>query len=433
MIPTLFHIPGHIPNHPGGMPVFGAGLLLILWALGSIVLLAVLIRRQGFSVDTWGNVPLLLLIGAAIWLLLPRLADTEGLPIRSYGVMVLLGVVAGTALSVWRGKRRGLDSELVFTLIMWMFIPGIIGARLFYVIEYWADFQRPTSYETLVQAINITEGGLVIYGALMGGFLGLVACILKYRLPILPTFDLLAPAVMLGLAFGRIGCLMNGCCFGGACALPWAIHFPAGSPAHIHEVKHGEIFLHGLKISGDSQAPPVISEVEPGSPAEQHRLKAGQTITSVNGMPVRTVLGAQEALLSVRVAGTPLAITTSGTDSEVRWPSGPLTTSLWVHPTQIYSSINALLICLFLLAYDPFARRDGVLFAILITVYPITRFLLEIIRTDESAIFGTGMSISQNVSLVLLVIAVGVWAYVQRRRPGRTMFEPAGPSVARGG
>ena len=89
-----------------------------------------------------------------------------------------------------------------------------------------------------------------------------------------------------------------------------------------------------------------------------------------------------------------------------------------VHPTQIYGSIGALLICLLLLAYDPFRRRDGELWALMLTVYAVTRFLEEVIRTDEPPILGTGMTVSQNVSLLLLLAAMGLWYYVLRQ-PGK--------------
>ncbi len=82
--------------------------------------------------------------------------------------------------------------------------------------------------------------------------------------------------------------------------------------------------------------------------------------------------------------------------------------SLPVQPTQIYSTIDALLLCLLLLAYAPFRRRDGELFALMMSIYPVTRFLIESLRSDEAAVFGTGMSISQNVSLLLLVCAAAL-------------------------
>ena len=99
----------------------------------------------------------------------------------------------------------------------------------------------------------------------------------------------------------------------------------------------------------------------------------------------------------------------------------PLPRSLAVHPTQLYSTIDALILCVLLLCYDRFRRRDGELTALMITVYPITRFLIERIRTDEAAIWGTGLHISQNISLGILAVAVCLWIYILRQ-PAKLAF-----------
>ena len=108
-----------------------------MWAVASVGVLACLAWRQGFNADTWGYVPILLLIGAIIRWVLPAICEPQGLPIHGYGVMMLLAVVAGTMLAAWRAKRVGLDPEVIFSLVFWMLVPGIVGARAFYVIEYW--------------------------------------------------------------------------------------------------------------------------------------------------------------------------------------------------------------------------------------------------------------------------------------------------------
>lgn len=420
MLRTLFHVPSEI----AGMPVFGVGLLLALWAIGSAVLMIWLLRRQGFNADTRGYVPVLLLIGALIWLVLPRLCERQGLPIHGYGVMLLLAVVSAVALAVWRGRRVGIDAELVFAMAFWSILPGIVGARLFYVLLKWpyefAPVMQSKGTPALLGAlINISQGGVVIYGAVIGGILGLTAFVYKYKLPLLATFDLATPSVMLGLAMGRLGCFLNGCCFGGVCDLPWAVTFPAGSPPHLHQVYRGQTFFHGLKMVGDLEGPPVITEVEPGSPAQQNGLKSGQQITSVNGRKVRTAEQALWMLRKVPERNVAISITIEGDHSVHRWPlDNPPARSEPVHPTQIYSSINALLLCLFLLAYDPFRRRDGELFAMMLTIYPIARFLLEMIRADEPPIFGTGLTIAQNVSLIMLVSTAGLWIWILRKPPG---------------
>ena len=511
-----------IPLEVAGIPVFGFGLLLAVWVAGSLGLLIWLCRRQGFNADTWSYVPLLALVGAVVGWLLPVLCQPRGLPIRGWGTMVVVATVASTALAMWRARRSGFDGELILSLVFWLFLPGIVGARSFYVIEYWPEQYWPT-YERhgfaalLGEIANMAEGGMVVYGAVVGGVLGLLAFVRRYRLPLLVICDLIAPCLMLGLAIGRTGCLLNGCCFGGICDLPWAVTFPFSGPSHVHQVQHGQTFVHGLKIGGRPGALPVIAEVEPGSSAQRHGLKRGQQIEQINGIPTDvigdkaryarwTLLGAHDLRVLLRrldgrytwwtledlplarplhrfeqgrlvlyglridgegkdrpliaevkrgspaareglqpgeqivgVNGRPartiqdvdsllsehrqapwLAVKTVGADA-VQWTIRyPLPRSAAVHPTQIYSSINALLLCLLLLAYDPFRRRDGALFALMISLYPITRFLLEIIRTDESAVFGTTLSISQNVSIGLLACAAGLWFYVLRQ-PARPL------------
>jgi phosphatidylglycerol:prolipoprotein diacylglycerol transferase len=99
--------------------------------------------------------------------------------------------------------------------------------------------------------------------------------------------------------------------------------------------------------------------------------------------------------------------------------TAPLPRSLPVHPTQLYGVLDGLTLCLLLLAYAPFRRRDGELLALMMTLYPVTRFLQEMIRTDEAPVFGTGMTISQNVSLLMLIAAIGVWCYLLAFRPRR--------------
>jgi len=423
MLQTLFYVPNEVI---AGLPVFGRGWLLLAWAIFSVVLLVRLIRKQGPNAEAWGYVPLLVLVGAAIWLLLPRLCEpipgrggVVGLPIRGYGVMLLVAVAAAVAMAAWRGRRLGIDPELIFTLAFWGFVPGIIGARVFYVIEYWPDFQEETLRDTLVAIINVTQGGLVVYGSVIGGTLGFLAFIYKYKMPPLATLDLMTPSFLLGMAIGRIGCLLNGCCFGATCDLPWAVTFPAGSPAYRYQVQHGQMFLQGLKIAGDPLAEPVITEVRAGSPAEQQGLKPGERIASINGLLIVTAEQARAELMRAQGSETEIAVRTAGSRSAARWPvAGPPPRSEPVHPTQVYSSLNGLVLCLFLLAYAPFRRRDGEVWAMFLTLYPITRFLLEILRTDEPGLCGTGLTISQVVSLLLLLCAAAFWVHVLRKPPG---------------
>jgi phosphatidylglycerol:prolipoprotein diacylglycerol transferase len=126
-----------IPYEFHGVPIFGTGILLALWLIGTVILFGRLVRRGGFDAETRSHILPVVLVGAAIWFL-PRLFP-GGLPIRGYGVMLLVGAVAGVGLAVYRARQVGLNADLVFSLAFWMFLPGIVGARLFHVIEYWGD------------------------------------------------------------------------------------------------------------------------------------------------------------------------------------------------------------------------------------------------------------------------------------------------------
>jgi len=205
------------------------------------------------------------------------------------------------------------------------------------------------------------------------------------------------------------------------------VRFPLGSPSYGQQAQRGEVFLYGLKILGAADDPPRISEVEPGSDAEKQGLKAGQHLRSVNGHAVWTVDDAQSWLLVAHRRRPEVAVQTSERRDVVRLavPS-PLPRGRPIHPTQLYSSVDAVVLCLFLLAYAPFARRDGELLALLLTLYPINRFLMEFIRIDEPGVLWTRLSIGQIVSLLLLSAAAALWVYVLRRPPGRAHPARAG-------
>jgi phosphatidylglycerol:prolipoprotein diacylglycerol transferase len=418
VLQTLFYI----PNQIAGMPMFGFGLLLAAWAVVSVGLLVWLAWRQGLNGDTLSYLPLLLVIGAAIAWLLPAISEPAGLPIRSYGVMLLIAIISSTLLATWRGRAMGIHPDQVLSLVFWMFVPGIVGARAFYVIEYWPSFHKETVGQTIAAVANVTQGGLVVYGSLLCGLAGLVAFAIKNRISLMILGDLMVPSVALGMALGRIGCLLNGCCFGGTCDRPWAITFPWNSPAHAHQVHAGQLSLYGLKFANGPEGPARIGEVESGSPAAKAGLAPGQTITAVNGQTVRSVEDAEQFLLYLHDPGTTVSVSLRGERYPKQWTvAAPLPRSLPVHPAQLYDTVNGLLLCLLLLAYDPFRRRDGELLGLILVLYPITRFLIEVLRSDEAPIRGTGMTISQNVSLLILVFAIGFWGYLLTR-PRKTTY-----------
>lgn len=422
MRPTLFYV----PNEIAGLPMFGVGLLLAVWVAGCLVTLVWLTRRYGFSGEVWGYLPVMLLVAGAIVLLLPRMTEAEGLPIRGYGTMLLLAVVSATALAAYRAGRRGVDPEIVFSLAFWQFLAGILGARLFYVVQYWERFQRETWTATLAETLKLTQGGLVVYGSLIGGGLATVGFLLWRRLPALATCDLIAPSWVLGVAIGRVGCLLNGCCFGGPFDGAWAVTFPEDSPPYIRQAQQG--LLLGFRLPLDDGAPPQIEWLDDTSPAAAQGLAVGDVLRRINGQPIATAGDAHAALLEALASRGGLLLETQN-GHRATWPMGlSVSHTLPVHPTQLYETISAALLCLLLLAYEPFKRRDGELMALLLGGYAVSRFLIEAIRVDEPAVWGTGMSISQNVSLLVLAFALVLLIYVRRPLPpgqGTPAFKPA--------
>lgn len=412
MLQTLFHI----PREAFGYPLFGFGLLFWVWAIVAGVFLAVMIARRGFDSETRGYLPIIALFGVAIAFVIPAIIGPEGLPVRGYGTMLVVAILGSVGLGVYRAHRAGVHPEVILSMAFWAFLGGILGARIFYVVEYWDDFEGATLGQLLFAIVNLTEGGLVVYGALIGGALAVIAFVIKHRLPALAIGDLIAPSVALGLGLGRIGCFMNGCCFGGACDLPWAVRFPSPTPPFQRQVERGELFVHGLKLPPTREQPAIIEAVEPESAASQS-LAAGDRIIGINGEKVDSGADALGALfrakpgqlLEVRVAGKPPIKWTLPTQPELSHP---------IHPTQLYSAIDGLLLCGFLLVIYPFRRRDGEVLAWLMTLHPISRFLLEVVRVDEPGVFGTSLSIGQVVSLVMLAGAACMWAYLYRQPLG---------------
>jgi len=149
--------------------------------------------------------------------------------IHWYGVMVALGFLAGLWTAGRRGARAGIATEKIVDLGPWLIVGAIVGARTLYVISYWRE---SFAAKPLWEIFAVWQGGLVYYGGLVGASLACILYVRLKRLPLWKVADILAPSVALGYVFGRIGCLLNGCCYGRACDLPWAIRFPEGNPLH---------------------------------------------------------------------------------------------------------------------------------------------------------------------------------------------------------
>lgn len=320
------------------VPWFGPGLLLAIWLLFTVVWCVWRLVRYGRNGLFVGDLVPFAVVAFAIWFA-PQFM--RAIPVYGYGLMLFLGFLSSTWLASRRLEKAGSDPNIAWDVAMWIFVGGIVGARLFFVIQYFprvfAESNGPLEF--LLNLVNLQDGGLVFYGGAILGAVAFFAFCRRRGLSPLALGDVLIPSIFLGMTFGRIGCLLNGCCFGDYCELPWALVFPPDSVPFRAQIDQG--FLAGN---------------EPGS--------------------------------------------------------------LPIHPTQVYSALNGLVLALLTWAYYPYRRFSGEVLAVGWIVYPISRFLVEFLRGDELGQFGTMFTISQYVSAALF--ATGLLFYIWRVRSSPT-------------
>ena len=144
-------------------------------------------------------------------------ASTIGaLSIRWYGVMVVTAIVLLTTWSAHFARKAGYSSDFVFRAALWAIPFGIIGAKVVHVVDSLGYYvTRPGEI--------LNPAGLAIFGAILGGILGLWIYCRVQRRPFAPLADAIAPGIILAQAIGRVGCTINGCCHGKPTTLPWAV------------------------------------------------------------------------------------------------------------------------------------------------------------------------------------------------------------------
>jgi len=152
------------------------------------------------------------------------LLDLGFLRIYSYGACAAAGFLLGLMVFVRSGRRDGFAEQELYLLALGTILGGLVGARLLYIVNHWTYFARFPA-----RVLQLWRGGLVFYGGLVVGLAVLIAMSRRRQIPFLRVADLIAPAVCLGLAVGRVGCFLNGCCYGRPWA--WGVVFPPDSAA----------------------------------------------------------------------------------------------------------------------------------------------------------------------------------------------------------
>ena len=149
-----------------------------------------------------------------------------GLTIPMYGVMSAVGMLAAFVLLGFTRKHTRFSEDQALSAAIWAILAGFIGAKVLYWLVEIDQIIADPSY-----LIHTLREGFVFYGALIGGLAGVAIYSLIRKLPFFSLTDYFIPALVIGHAFGRIGCVFAGCCYGMECESPISIVFPAGSAA----------------------------------------------------------------------------------------------------------------------------------------------------------------------------------------------------------
>ncbi len=177
----------------------------------------------------------------------PELFRIGPLTINSYGIMLALAFIIGIFVAIKKAEKRGIHRDMIVNLAFIVMISAIVGSRLFYVLFHLDEFKGQWIYTFLpVQADgSIGLGGLIFLGGFLGALLSGSIYVYVKKVSFWKIVDSVAPSLALGLFLGRIGCFLNGCCFGKECDLPWGATFPANSPAGY---QMGQVEIHPTQL-----------------------------------------------------------------------------------------------------------------------------------------------------------------------------------------
>lgn len=296
--------------------------------------------------------------------------------VQSYGTMIVIGFIASLWLLRRLMKKAGQSTDYITNLAMYALLIGLAGAKIFHVVHYFDQ------YRDNLRSI-ITGFG---YGfEFLGGFLCAVAFVWLYlwkqKLPKRLYLDILAIGLMVGLGFGRIGCFLNGCCFGKPADVPWAVTFPYGSP----------VFYSQIRPDLDRDRGKALLNLPDDYFDAEGYLKPFDELTPEQQQAVRS--GGQYACLAV-------------------------------HPTQLYSSLNGFILAgILLLVWLKIGRKKpGVVLSLMLILYGATRFYIETLRADnpfEHAWWTVykGGTVSQNIGIYLIITGTICLIIFATRKP----------------
>lgn len=365
--------------------------------------------------------------------------------IPGYGLMLMLGFLFAIWWAVRRATRSGADPDVILNLGFIALLAGVIGARLMYVIHYWDQFVHRGNVLQIAWAIvDVSRGGLEYYGGFVLTII--VVCLwLRFyeKVSLRWYFDIVAPSAAIGLAFGRLGCLLNGCCFGAVCEHTWAMRFPYGSPASFEQWKGGTpgaelpeqlLFQNNATgivapLSRESLAASdaaIAAAQQAFDDAEKAVRDARADFNAASGDKAAAERKLRTAQRAAEIAGA--AFGDIRTNMQRYQISAAAIRALArqheprpVHPTQLYSTITAGLIALLLDRLYWRRTRDGQVIFALLAIEPTARWVLELIRADNPVDTLGALTISQLLAIVMTVIGILGLVVLHFRAPRSAM------------
>jgi phosphatidylglycerol:prolipoprotein diacylglycerol transferase len=296
---------------------------------------------------------------------IPLPLGLQPLTIHSYGFMMMLAFLAGLYLALNRAKRAGIDKQVILDLTLYSIVCGIVGARIaFLLIDYEQD---AASDHPLLDLVAIWKGGLTFQGGLLLA-LGVCVWYLKtQKLPAGKIADIFAPSVALGVGIARVGCYLNGCCWGKICeaGFPLGVNFPPRSGPYL---QHLRMYLQG--------------ELAPILHSRHHD-------------------GLLEMLKDPQLEKAAIEMVP-------------------VHPTQLYTTVAMLGLFLLIAGLEKLPRLfDGMLMLIFLLAYSVFRFFIEFWREDTPLRLAVGafagLRLGQIIALLTFTAGTAAFVYLWKK------------------
>lgn len=325
--------------------------------------------------------------------------------VKSYGTLMVVGFLLAVGLMRRMMRKAGQNPECITNAALYALIAGIVGSKLFYVVHH---------FDPAVGVFSLFFSGSGF--EFLGGVLGAIGFLLVYlrvqKLPMGVYFDVLAVGLMLGQGFGRVGCLMNGCCYGKPADVPWAVRFPYASLPY-----YGQAFPDDARFR-DKPRLELPVEYFGWKDRQGGWIQADKENMYSAGLKPKELLTVEQKE----------AVT-----------HGPYR-CLPVHPSQLYSSANAFLLTA--VFYGLWRRiglkKPGMIVGMILITYGMTRFGLETLRDDNPFEYAwwmlyKGGTISQNICIYLVLLGAILLGFVSRMKPAAMPREKKKTEVAEGG